>query len=89
MESLLSDMANAEPPLVELLANDISGSCLESSVDVVMATFVNSIREHDLMEATQTIRSMLANEDLKRLRLHSRGPAAWLWKVVLDSQVTH
>ncbi|KAL5966661.1 2-oxoglutarate and iron-dependent oxygenase JMJD4, partial [Taenia solium] len=87
VESLLSEMASAEPLLVECLANGISDSCLERFVDVEMATSVNSVRKHDLVEATRTIRSMLVNEDLKRLRLHSRGPAAWLWKVVLDSQV--
>ncbi|KAL5109171.1 2-oxoglutarate and iron-dependent oxygenase JMJD4 [Taenia crassiceps] len=74
------------PLLVEQLTNGNSDSCLESFADIEMATSVDSVRKHDLAEAIQTIRSMLLNEDLKRLRLHSRGPAAWLWKVVLDSQ---
>ncbi|VDM17816.1 unnamed protein product [Hydatigera taeniaeformis] len=87
VESFLSDVASSESLLVELLVNDIPDSCLEGFIDVEMAAFTSSVRKHDLVETSRTIRSMLMNEDLRHLHLHTRGPAAWLWKAVLDGQV--
>ncbi|CDI98343.1 JmjC domain containing protein 4 [Echinococcus multilocularis] len=87
VESLLSDIASSEPLLVKWLTGDTLDSQLQSFVDVETTTSVSSIWKHDLVEATRAIRSMVVNEDLKRLCLHSRGPAAWLWKIVLSGQV--
>ena len=82
VETLLSDTAKAESRLVEWLSGDIPDKWQEFFANSMPS---RGVREHDLVQAKRTLKLMLLDEDVKNLRLHSRGPAAWLWKAVLNT----
>uniref|UniRef100_A0A5K3F826 Jumonji domain-containing protein 4 n=1 Tax=Mesocestoides corti TaxID=53468 RepID=A0A5K3F826_MESCO len=79
VDTLFSETAEADKALLDWLiaeswSDDVWKRCL------ISGDSVQGVRQHDLIEAARTMKSMLGNEDVRRLSLHTRGPAAWIWK---------
>ncbi|KAM3177503.1 hypothetical protein ACTXT7_004430 [Hymenolepis weldensis] len=87
VEGLLSSTAKNAPSFVEwLLEIPQKDEAYWLKLFVAEENVSRGVREHDLSQAAQIIHSMLMDSDLQSLGLHIRGPAAWLWKILIDNQ---
>lgn len=87
VESLLSSTAKNAPSFVEwLLEISQKDETYWLKLFAEEKNVSQAVREHDLFQAAQIIHSMLMDSDLQSLGLHIRGPAAWLWKILIDNQ---
>lgn len=85
VETVLSSTAKSDPRFVEWLIE-----APEKEDAYWMKLFVDDVnisrgvREHDLIQAARTIQAVLMDKDAQYLGLHSRGSAAWIWRVLID-----
>nr|CDS27155.1 JmjC domain containing protein 4 [Hymenolepis microstoma] len=86
VDNLLSSTAKNDPSFVErLLENPQKDDTHWLKLFVEVENVSRAVREHDLSQAIRTIYSMLRDSDLQSLGMHTRGPAAWLWKILIDN----
>ncbi|KAM7535841.1 hypothetical protein Aperf_G00000091761 [Anoplocephala perfoliata] len=87
VETVLSSTAKDDPHFVEwLIEAPKKEDVCWMKLFLDDANISRGVREHDLIQVARTIQSMLMDIDVQYLGLHSRGSAAWIWKVLIGNQ---